>query len=143
MRYQGQWRSMSVPVDTPLTSIEAAVRRFHEEHGREHNYRRDDAPVEIYRLSLRAIGVTPKPELAQHPLDGAVPPRPVAWRDVLFDESPEALPTPVHRRDDLPAGAVLEGPAIVDQLDSTTVVPPGTRATVDQWLNIRIEILEG
>ena len=62
---------------------------------------------------------------------------------MLFDESPEALPTPVHRRDDLPAGAVLEGPAIVDQLDSTTVVPPGTRATVDEWLNIRIEILEG
>jgi N-methylhydantoinase A len=143
MRYQGQWRSMSVPVDAPLSSIDAAVQRFHEEHGREHNYRRDDAPVEIYRLSLRAIGVTPKPELAQHALDGAVPPRPAAWRDVLFDENPEALSTPVHRRDDLPAGAVLEGPAIVDQLDSTTVVPPGTRATVDEWLNIRIEILEG
>ena len=36
----------------------------------------------------------------------------------------------------------FEGPAIIDQLDSTTVVPPATRATVDEWLNIRIDILE-
>ena len=52
MRYLGQWRSLSVPVDRPLASMDAAVARFHAEHEREYAYRRDDAPVEIYQLQL-------------------------------------------------------------------------------------------
>jgi N-methylhydantoinase A len=66
----------------------------------------------------------------------------VGERSVLFDEGDERLATPIFARDDLPPGATFEGPAIIDQLDSTTVVPPATRATVDEWLNIRIDILE-
>ncbi|MEA2319439.1 MAG: N-methylhydantoinase, partial [Solirubrobacteraceae bacterium] len=66
----------------------------------------------------------------------------VGERSVLFDEGDARLVTPVYQRDDLPPGATFDGPAIIDQLDSTTVVPPGTRATVDEWLNIRIDILE-
>ena len=48
--------------------------------------------------------------------------------------------TPVYRRDDLPAGAALEGPAIVEQLDSTTVIPPGVSAKVDRFLNIVMRV---
>ena len=54
------------------------------------------------------------------------------------DSSGAAVDTPLYLRSDLPAGTKLEGPAIVDQLDSTTVVPPGLRADVDEWLNIRM-----
>lgn len=50
------------------------------------------------------------------------------------------MPTPVFDRDDLVAGNSVEGPAIIDQLDSTTVVPPSTTAVVDEWGNIRIHI---
>ena len=60
MRYLGQWRSLTVPVSAPV-DLEEAVSRFHAEHERAYNYRRDGAPVEIYRLSVRAVGVTPKP----------------------------------------------------------------------------------
>ena len=52
MRYLGQWRSLSVSVDRPLASMDAAVARFHSEHEREYAYRRDDAPVEVYQLQL-------------------------------------------------------------------------------------------
>jgi N-methylhydantoinase A len=48
--------------------------------------------------------------------------------------------TPVYRRSELPAGAELTGPAILEQLDSTVVVPPGVRAEVDEWLNVRMEV---
>ena len=140
MRYQGQWRSMSIRIGDRVDSMAEAIEEFHKEHGREHNYRRDDAPVEIYRLSLRAIGVTPKPEIAQHVLVDVGSVQPLEVRSVRFDESPDRLDTPVYRRADLPPGFTCEGPAIIDQLDSTTVVPPGSTATVDQWLNIRIEI---
>ena len=137
MRYLGQWRSLTVPVSAPV-DLEEAVARFHAEHERAYNYRRDGSPVEIYRLSLRAVGVTPKPQLARHELNGGG-----AHRDRL----PSRALRLVRRRgrdarctcaSDLPAGARIEGPAIIDQLDSTTVVPPGWRAEVDEWLNIRM-----
>ena len=52
------------------------------------------------------------------------------------------METPIYRHSELPAGCVLEGPAIVEQLDSTTVIPPGVRAETDEWLNLRIHLTE-
>lgn len=140
MRYVGQWRSLTIPVSTPVNLDDAAA-RFHAEHFREYNYRREGAPVEIYRLSVRAIGVTPKPELKRHELNGGTP-RPHAMRDVRFDEVVTPLETPVYVRSDLPAGTLIAGPAIIEQLDSTTLVPPGWQAEVDEWLNIRMHMEE-
>jgi N-methylhydantoinase A len=142
MRYQGQWRSLPAAVGAPIETLGPAIEEFHKEHGREHNYRRDDVPVEIYRLSLRAIGVTPKPEIARRAVTGGARPDPVDVRPVLFDESPDRMDTPIYRRDDLSPGFEIDGPAIIDQLDSTTLVPPGCHARVDEWMNIRIDILE-
>jgi N-methylhydantoinase A len=136
MRYLGQWRSLSVPVEAPL-DLEQAAATFHAEHLREYNFRRDDAPVEIYRLNVKAIGVTPKAELARHEPTG-VTPSPRSRRPVTFFESGGPADTPVYLRDDLPAGFAFEGPAIVEGFDSTVVVPPGWRAEVDEWLNIRL-----
>jgi N-methylhydantoinase A len=136
MRYLGQWRSLTVPVSAPV-DLEDGVGRFHAEHERAYNYRRDGSPIEIYRLGVRAIGVTPKPQLRRHELNGSAA-KPQASRPVYFDSSGDAVDTPLYLRADLPAGASLEGPAIIDQLDSTTLVPPGWRAEVDEWLNIRM-----
>src|SRR6266550_441325 len=136
MRYLGQWRSLTVPVSSPADLADAAE-RFHTEHERAYNYRRDGSPVEIYRLSVRAVGVTPKPQLKRHELNGGAPAA-SATRPVHFDASGNAVETPVHVRSELPAGATLTGPAVIDQLDSTTLVPPGWRAEVDEWLNIRL-----
>ena len=141
IRYLGQWRSLTVPVPAPLRSVDEAVADFQESYEREYNYRRDDAPVEIYHLNLSAIGVTPKAELARHPVNGGAA-EPRTTRSVLFDEGDEPFDTPVYWREDLRAGAEFRGPAIIEQLDSTTVVPPGARAEVDPWLNIRIHVSE-
>jgi N-methylhydantoinase A len=139
MRYLGQWRSLSIPVASPL-DLGAASASFHGEHEREYNYRRDDAPVEIYRLGVQAVGATPKPELARHSLDGGLP-APAATRSVRFDDG-SAHETPVYLRSEIHAGTTFDGPAVVDQLDSTTLVPPGWRAEVDEWLNIRMHDTE-
>jgi N-methylhydantoinase A len=139
MRYLGQWRSLSVPVDRPLASMDAAVARFHSEHEREYAYRRDDAPVEIYQLQLSAVGLTPKPEFARHGTNGGAPPK-GSSREVFFEEAGGFVSTPVYVRDDLPAGTRIPGPAVIDQLDSTTLVPPDVTAEVDEWLNIRMEV---
>jgi N-methylhydantoinase A len=100
--------------------------------------------VEIYRLGVRAVGVTPKPELARHSLDGrrgGLPAR-HGTRHVRFDDG-SVHETPVYLRGDVPAGAAFDGPVVIDQLDSTTLVPPGWHAEVDEWLNIRMHETEG
>jgi N-methylhydantoinase A len=138
MRYAGQWRSIAVSVAGTVRSLEDLVAAFHAEHEREHSYRRDGSPVELYRINLRAVGRTQKAELARHDRGGAMP-EPAATRMVRFGRG-GALETPVYRRSQLPAGAVFEGPAVVEQLDSTVLVPPGVHAQVDEWLNIRMTI---
>jgi N-methylhydantoinase A len=138
MRYTGQWRSIAVPVSGRVESLDALRRAFEDEHEREHSYRRESSPVEVYRLNLRAVGVTQKAELAKHSRSGELP-EPVETRSVRFTGA-GAQDTPVYRRSDLPAGAELTGPAILEQLDSTVVVPPGVRAEVDEWLNVRMEV---
>ena len=138
MMYQGQWRSLSVPVPPQLSTIEALAKSFHEQHEREYNFRRDDAPVSLFRLNLRATGLVPKAALATSEPGGAMP-RPASRRSVYFDN---ATPhdTPVYWRSDLPAGAEIDGPAIIDQLDATTVLPPGASMTVDRFGNLVMRV---
>ena len=139
MRYLGQWRSMSVAVPADAASLDDAIARFHEEHGREHNYSRPDAPVEIYRLSVTATGLSPKAAFPKGEPDNEAP-APAGRRQVMFDETPEPVDTPIYHRGDLRAGAVVEGPAIIEQLDSTVLVPPGLKAEVDPWLTIVLKV---
>jgi N-methylhydantoinase A len=142
MRYQGQWRSLAVPVPDKVESMDDAVATFHDLYQREHNFRREEFPAEIYRLTLKAVGVTPKPAWPRHEVDETATATPKGTRSIRFDEHPEPLETPLYDRDTLEPGVTLVGPAVIDQLDSTTLVPPGTRATVDAWENIRIDIEE-
>ncbi|GAA4550694.1 hydantoinase/oxoprolinase family protein [Pseudonocardia xishanensis] len=141
MRYVGQWRSMSVPVGHPVRSIDDITAAFHNEHEREHSYRRDDAPVEIYRLAVRAVGAVQKPELTPaERVDTTWTPNPLGHRSVRYTGGREAVETPVFDRTHLPAGAELRGPAIIQQLDSTVVVPPDAAAVVDRWGTIVITV---
>ena len=139
MRYLGQWRSMSIALDADVNSLDAAIAQFHEEHGREHNYSRPDAPVEIYRLTVTATGLSQKAEFAKEEMDRSAP-TPASERLVVFDEAPDPIMTPIYDREGLHAGAVVEGPAIIEQLDSTVLVPPGLKAEVDPWRTIVMHI---
>src|SRR5207245_514831 len=66
---------------------------------------------------------------------------PVATRKVWFDsQSNNWHDTPIYRREGLPAGTVLTGPAIVEQLDATTVIEPGDHARVDAFGNLEITV---
>nr|WP_283817965.1 hydantoinase/oxoprolinase family protein [Bradyrhizobium jicamae] len=137
MMYRGQWRSLAVQAPRPIGAITDLVQSFHAEHKREYNFRRDDSPVSFFRLNLKAIGVVPKAEFAVHKPTGVIP-EPVSRRRVWFEGN--GLDTPVYARNDLPCGFSFQGPAIVEQVDATTVVPPGASAEVDKYLNIIIRV---
>jgi len=138
MMYRGQWRSLAVPVGRPVGATADLVAAFHAQHEREYNFRRDDAPVDLYRLNLRAVGIVPKAVFGEHSGDGRMPP-PYERRDVWFGGT-VAVETPVYRREELPAGSRFHGPVIVEQLDSTTVAPPGVAAEIDCFLNIIMHV---
>ncbi len=61
-------------------------------------------------------------------------------RAVYFEDVADFVPTPIYRRERLLAGHRLDGPAIVEQMDSTTVVLPGQHAIVDERANLLIEV---
>jgi N-methylhydantoinase A len=137
MRYVGQWRSLTVPVSTPLeANLDASLDRFHNEHEREYAFSDRDQAVEIYGLRVVGLGLVRKPEFpklaGRSDLDAARS----GERSVYFAEASGFLDTVIYHRAALPAGARFDGPAIVEQMDSTVVVPPGWRAEVDGYGNI-------
>jgi N-methylhydantoinase A len=139
MMYEGQWRSLAISAPSPVADIAVLMESFHREHQREFNFRRDDAPISLFRVALKAIGLVPKARLIEHELSTRKP-DPRSRRPVWFDG--EAHDTPIFERDDLPAGFKLQGPAVVEQFDSTVVIPPRTSAVVDTFLNILIHVKE-
>lgn len=141
MRYLGQWRSLSVSIGSGANSLAEAIETFHEQHEREFAFSQKDQPVEIYQLHLTAIGKTPKPSFKPAVELNADPGAPRETRPVYFGEL-GWLDTPVYERESVPAGAMFSGPAIIDQFDSTTVVPPNTTAVIDEWMNILIHLKE-
>lgn len=137
MRYHGQWRSLQVPI-TEEGGLAEAVQTFHEEHDRQYSFRQDDKPVEIYQIHVKAIGRTPKPSFVPEADKSEGTVEPATTRRVRFNG--EWSDTPIYSRDDLKWGMKIEGPAIIEQLDSTTVVPPDCTAEADEWQNIRITL---
>ena len=137
MMYQGQWRSLAVSAPAKVTSTSDLVDGFHNQHEREYNFRREDAPVSIFRVGVKATGVVPKAELPSYKVVKNTP-KAIGQRDVWFKA--ERCKTDVYDRASFTAGAEFSGPAIVEQVDSTVVVPPNTKATVDQYMNILIKL---
>jgi N-methylhydantoinase A/oxoprolinase/acetone carboxylase beta subunit len=117
---------------------------FHAEHRRQYGSFFADKPVEL--INTRVVGIGRIAEL-KPPEIAAGGPQPVAAalageRPVVFevDGRPAALPTRWWRRAALRAGNLIAGPAVVAQMDSTTVVPPGLAARVDRHGNLVIAL---
>jgi N-methylhydantoinase A len=139
MRYAGQWRSLAITIGRELKSMDDALFQFHREHEREFAFSDADQNVEIYGLRVAAIGVVEKPELPKKIVQGTLKSAFIEERPVYFEESDGFVQTSVYRRSDLPTGVELEGPAIINQLDSTIVIPPQFTAKTDEYRNIIIQ----
>jgi N-methylhydantoinase A len=89
-----------------------------------------------YRKLLKKAGLTQSMSRKGECLDNA--PKPIGQREVWFKGKP--CPTDLYDRASFSAGAEFAGPAIVEQIDSTVVVPPNTSASVDQYMNLLIRV---
>jgi N-methylhydantoinase A len=139
MRYIGQNYELGVAVPEtagmllPSTTELAAL--FHAAHERNYGHHDPHAPIEIVNLRLTAIGRLP--EIGSPAYTGVGPANPKAKRPIWFSDA-AAVEADIWWRQDLPPGAVIHGPAIVEQLDATTPIPPGWQARVDDQLNLVI-----
>ena len=140
LRYHGQSFELSVTVPPgPLSAADLERLRglFHAMHERAYGYAAPDDPVELVNVRLAAVGVTPKPRraaLAEGGRSGAAAVK--GRRDVWFAETGGLCPTPVLDRGKLLRGNVIEGPAIVEEHDASTLVHPGWTAQVDEHANL-------
>jgi N-methylhydantoinase A len=156
MQYYGQVFSLPITLEVAASgngsqpgpehlddaTLTAAEDRFHAEHEREYGHSDRSQEVQIVHARVFGRAVVDKPEIKPGEMSGPDPATAVAGhRDVRF--SGEAVRTAIYDRGRLRPGMELEGPAIVNELSSTTVLPPGSRGTVDRFQNIVIETQSG
>ena len=141
MRYVGQSYELSIPLGEARVEdvLERMLADFHAEHERAYGFAAPEEPVELVTLRLTAVGRIAKPRLRELPArSGDANAARRAVRRVWFAESGGFVDCPMYDRYRLPAGGVLEGPAIVEEMDSTTVIHPGFRGEVDRYGNLLI-----
>ena len=130
MRYVGQ--SFEIDISWGKRFEEA----FHSAHRERYGYSDNSRPTEIVSLRLRAAGITDKPSLGKKTSGGHKTPTAIRSAKVCF--TARAIEIPVYSRDELKAGMRLNGPAVVTEYSSTTLIPPGRRVETDPWLNLII-----
>ena len=140
-RYSGQGNELAV--ETPAGEINAKWakelrRRFDAEHQRAYLRADPEMPVRVINLGVSAsVPAKPlAPAAAPGPASG--PAEPLLTAPCRFPGAAGALDTSFFRRGDLKRGHVIDGPAIIEQSDATTAVPPGWRARVDRHSNLRL-----
>jgi N-methylhydantoinase A len=145
LRYTGQGYELRTPLDglyadalTP-DALGRAREKFDERHAQLHGHAAKERPVEVvsYRLRLRVA----VPKYAPREEEAPASPRaaqPKGRRTIHLDGA-SACDAALYERDALDVGAVIDGPAIVEQFDATTVIPPGWRARVDRRRNLILE----
>ncbi len=143
MRYRGQNSELQVRGTDPSTAdgMQQSVQEFHRIHEQAYGYA---APTRIVEIVNVRIAATTPPPWTGGPVPtaaGSVAPAPTTTksRPVLWSEEAGFVDTPVFARDRLPPGHVLSGPAILEQFDTTVVLPPGSSATPDRFGNLLID----
>lgn len=130
MRYSGQNSELDLPVpDEPVTPdvLTRICETFHERHEATFGYRISGEVIELVHFNVSVIGPLSPPQLAPR-ADGTTP-APHAMRSVYF-KGRGYLSTPIYLQRNLPAGAIVNGPAVIEEEDSTTLVHPGHRVTM-------------
>jgi len=144
MRYAGQNYELAVPLpDGPPTAatLERLAEGFFDIHRRLYGFVAEDEPVQLVTFRAEATGLVSKATLTAHALEG--PDASAAIREqrpVWLAEAANFVPCPVYDRDRLLPGNQFAGPAIVEQMDATTVVLPGMSARVDPFLNLILDV---
>ena len=141
MQFQGQSHILSVPLQSATPGIDELQGLFENAYWKRFEVELPEIRAVLVNLHTAVLGRRPGIELAAladgRGATGAV----AAERTVRFLDGRH--PTPILRRESLAPGTTLEGPAIIEQLDTTTVLPAGFRAVVDEAGNLIVDVPMG
>jgi len=137
MRYAGQGYELTIacPATLNADSIQILRAEFDKQHEKMFGHTAPDEAVEIISYRLRGIGKVPPVSLREYAPEGISLEKALReTRTARFDG--DSLDCPVYQREKIDVGVSVSGPAIIDQLDCTSVIPPGHRARVDKFKNL-------
>jgi N-methylhydantoinase A len=137
VRYRRQAYELTLPIedgDVTRATLDALAAAFHARHEQTFGHANPAEPVQLVNLRLTAIGKLPDLTLAQH-VDTAA--SRVRMRQAWFAAT-GFVDAPVHWRIGLAPGTRIEGPAVIEALDSTAVIPPGWQARIDDLGYVRM-----
>lgn len=141
LRYQGQSHEISVPCEGAAPFDRAALRRidgqFEEMHQKIYAHRRPDDPRELTAIRLQ-VRVPRGLDMPRYDAPGETGAAETARRPVFFPSQTGPVDTPIFSREALAPGFTVEGPAIIGESQSNTVVPPGFGLTVTDRGNLQI-----
>jgi N-methylhydantoinase A len=145
LRYVGQGYELRVPIPPGAldeASLEGVWQRFHELHQAEYGQSFPSSPIEIVNVRVSGIGRMPRIGPLRMPSGHSLKEARVKTGQCVFrlNGGLRPLETVFYRRERLPIGEVIAGPAIVLQADSTTLIPPGATAKADAAGNLLIAI---
>ncbi len=144
-RYVGQGYELRATIpDGPLTTekVEQIWDSFHSIHEEEYGHKFPSNPIELVNLRVVAVGRVPKLEAPVLDRSGSLEEAFLREDELLFRVDGQLKPaaTRFYRRERLPVGEIFQGPAVVLQKDSTTLLPPGTSAVVEPNGNMILTI---
>ncbi len=144
-RYVGQGYELRLALPQArigVPELEAALTAFHALHEREYGHHFAQSPIELVNLRVTAVAQVPKIRVPPKPAGGSLEAARVRTDDAVFRVGVElkSFETAFYDRGKLPLGQPIPGPAIVLQVDSTTVVPPYCTAEVDDSGSIILKL---
>jgi N-methylhydantoinase A len=147
LRYRGQEHTIPIPVTGPddlVESTQATRQRFNVQHESRHGHAAPDQSIEIVNLRLVVTVARMDDAIAgwlstPWSAEGAAP---AERRAIVYDDPARPVGATILWRPGLAAGTAIEGPAVIEEPNSTTFVPPGDRAAIDACGNIVITLGE-
>ncbi len=141
MRYRGQNFELTIEAPSDTTGPEGIAelaRRFHAAHERSYGYAASDEPVQMVTFRVEAVGVVPRTHARAASLSPADPGTAVVGgRRIHLDG--RDWDCPIYDREQLVPGNEIPGPAVVEQMDTTTLLLPGQHARVDGYHNLIVD----
>lgn len=142
MRYLGQSSELTIPALSPVLdekALDSLRSQFHRRHEELLGYQMPGHDVQVVSVRGSVFIETNKPATVKIPASGSYQSAITGRRSVWF-ASTGFVETPIIKRERLFAGVEFDGPAVVEQMDTTTVVPPGAHVAVDQYGYLHIDL---
>lgn len=143
LRYAGQGYELTVPCPAPplkKSDLELMRQRFDAQHEQASGHKAETEPVELVSLRLISYGLVPQAKLSPAKATGRkLAEAKTGERRIYFGKEHGTLNCQIYTRDPLEPGHKISGPAVIEQLDTTTVIHPEQEGTVDNYRNIIIK----